>query len=206
MFVKVFSVLLSISVVNTGAPASTETINLNSESHQVAYSEERIVDYNSSFDYYINYSIPAQKEIERKREEERKERERLERERLERERIERERQQALKRSLAKRATYKRTPTPAQVNGDFEGQIRANCAIHGCNSTQVIRVMYCESGGRSNARNASGASGLFQFMPRTFYANAKRVGLQGANIWNPTHQIQIATWMFANGQAWQWVCK
>ncbi len=206
MFVKVFSVLLSISIVNTGAPASTESINLNSESHQVAFSEERIVDYNSSFDYYINYSIPAQKEIERKREEERKERERLERERLERERIERERQAALKRSLARRNAYKPTAAPAQINGDFEGQIRTRCASVGCNSTQVIRVMYCESGGRSNAKNPSGASGLFQFMPRTFYANAKRIGLQGANIWNPNHQILVATWMFANGQAWQWVFK
>lgn len=94
----------------------------------------------------------------------------------------------------------------QINGDFESAIRNRCAALGCNPDQVIRVMYCESGGRSNAYNRSGASGLFQFMPRTFSANAARVGIAGADIWNPWHQIDVATWMFAKGQSWQWVCK
>jgi SLT domain-containing protein len=66
-------------------------------------------------------------------------------------------------------------------------------------------MYCESGGRSNAVNGV-YSGLFQFHPNTFQANANRIGLTNADIWNPYHQIQVAAWMFANGQAWQWGCK
>jgi len=98
------------------------------------------------------------------------------------------------------------PTPARVSGNFEDEIRARCAEYGCNPEQLIRIMYCESGGRSNAKNPSGASGLFQFMPRTFSANAARMGMSGASIWDPYAQIRVAAWMFANGQAWQWTCK
>lgn len=92
--------------------------------------------------------------------------------------------------------------------DYESFIRERCDQLGCNADQLIRVMYCESGGRSNAvnRGGSGASGLFQFIPSTFSANARRLGMSGANIWNPRDQIIIATYMFANGQAGQWSCK
>lgn len=92
--------------------------------------------------------------------------------------------------------------------DYEGLIRERCDALGCDANQLIRVMYCESGGRANAlnRQGSGASGLFQFMPRTFSANAARIGLAGASIWDARAQIYVATHMFANGQAWQWSCK
>lgn len=93
-----------------------------------------------------------------------------------------------------------------IKSDWEPLIRARCTEVGCNADQLIRIMYCESGGRSNAANPSGASGLFQFMPNTFRANAVRSGVEGANIWDPYAQIHVATWMFANGQAHQWVCK
>ncbi len=95
--------------------------------------------------------------------------------------------------------------PARVMGDFETTIRSACNTYGCYPEQLIRVMYCESGGRSNAVNGV-YSGLFQFHPNTFRANANRIGLTNADIWNPYHQIQVAAWMFANGQAWQWGCK
>ena len=95
--------------------------------------------------------------------------------------------------------------PSRVIGDFESTIRSACNNYGCNPEQLIRVMYCESGGRSNAVNGV-YSGLFQFHPNTFRANANRIGLTNADIWNPYHQIQVAAWMFANGQAWQWGCK
>jgi soluble lytic murein transglycosylase-like protein len=92
--------------------------------------------------------------------------------------------------------------------DYESLIRERCDALGCDANQLIRVMYCESGGRANAvnRQGSGASGLFQFMPRTFSANAARIGLAGASIWDARAQIYVATYMFANGQAWQWSCK
>jgi len=92
--------------------------------------------------------------------------------------------------------------------DYEDLIRERCSVLGCDANQLIRVMYCESGGRANAvnRGGSGASGLFQFMPRTFAANAARIGMAEASIWDARAQIYVATYMFANGQAWQWSCK
>ncbi len=126
-----------------------------------------------------------------------------------------EEEQARQAQLAK-AQAARTLQAAQVKAalmnydsfDYESLIRERCDALGCDANQLIRVMYCESGGRANAvnRQGSGASGLFQFMPRTFSANAARIGLAGASIWDARAQIYVATYMFANGQAWQWSCK
>ncbi len=129
----------------------------------------------------------------------------LERIRLEEERRERERQAKLKLENSRSVQLQKTQVPNQIVGDFEGSIRTACSQYGCDAEQLIRVMYCESGGRSNAVNGI-HSGIFQFNPNTFRANAKRVGLVDADIWNPYHQITVAAWMFANGQAWQWQCK
>lgn len=95
--------------------------------------------------------------------------------------------------------------PAQTE-NWEGRIDYWCGIYKCNRDQLIRVMYCESGARTNASNPSGASGLFQFMPGTFKGNAKRINLVDANIWNGEHQTQVAAYMFSIGQARQWSCK
>jgi Transglycosylase-like domain len=89
--------------------------------------------------------------------------------------------------------------------DFETFIIQKCSQYGCNAEQLIRVMYCESGGRANAVNPAGPYiGLFQFLSTTFYSNAKFI--TGANIYNGYHQIEVAAKMFANGQAGQWGCK
>jgi len=97
-------------------------------------------------------------------------------------------------------------SPAPV-GSWGDRINHWCSIHACNSSQLYRVMICESGGNPTAKNkSSDASGLFQFMPNTFSSNAKRINLAGANIWNGEHQVQVAAYMFSIGQAKQWVCK
>jgi len=129
----------------------------------------------------------------------------IERIRLEEERKKTQEQlrQQIKTKLAK--SKNSNPQPVRITGNFESTIRSACNNYGCNPEQLIRVMYCESGGRSNAVNGV-YSGLFQFHPNTFRANANRIGLTNADIWNPYHQIQVAAWMFANGQAWQWECK
>ena len=91
------------------------------------------------------------------------------------------------------------------DGDFNSYIQKICSQYGCNPSQLTRVMHCESGGRANATNGIHI-GLFQFNPNTFANNAKKIGLGTGNIWDPYQQIQVAGWMFANGQASQWVCK
>ena len=71
----------------------------------------------------------------------------------------------------------------------------------------IRIAKCESG--FNPLSTSPSSkyhGLFQFNLKTFKANAKRLELENANVLNPEHNIQVATWMFSENQYWQWSCK
>lgn len=87
-----------------------------------------------------------------------------------------------------------------VNGIL-ATIAAASAKYGVGYDQMLRVGRCESGLNPYAVNrSSGASGLFQFMPATFYANG------GSNIWNPVDQAETAAKMFSEGQAYQWTCR
>ncbi len=68
-------------------------------------------------------------------------------------------------------------------------------------TWLISVAECESGlDPVDVNRSSGASGLFQFMPATFYGHG------GTDIWNPTQQANIAAKMFSIGESGEWVCK
>lgn len=92
-------------------------------------------------------------------------------------------------------------SPAQ----YEAKIREKCAIYGCNSAQLIRVMYCES--KANPRASNGINmGLFQQDYRFWAGRAAKYGLQGADIFDPYAQIHVATQMFAQGMASHWTCK
>jgi hypothetical protein len=80
-------------------------------------------------------------------------------------------------------------------------IQAAAARYGANGDQMVRVARCESGLNPRAYSASsGASGLFQFMPGTFYGHG------GRDIWDPYDQSNIAAQMFAQGQASAWTCR
>jgi Transglycosylase SLT domain len=81
-----------------------------------------------------------------------------------------------------------------------------CNKYKCNTSQLKRVMMCESTNNPKARNGIHI-GLFQFNPNTFNAYAKKAGLpSNSDIWDANNQINVASWMFANGQAHQWSCK
>lgn len=67
-----------------------------------------------------------------------------------------------------------------------------------------RVAACESGGSATAQNASGATGLFQFMPSTFAATPQ--GRAGASITDPVASAQAAAWMYSQGQQGAWSCN
>jgi uncharacterized protein YabE (DUF348 family) len=98
-----------------------------------------------------------------------------------------------------------TRTPP-ASSEIEAIIRDAAAAHGVDPEQLLRVAYCESRFNPGAYNASGASGLFQFMPRTWDANSVRAGYAGASAFDPVASANVAAWMFARGQAFQWVCK
>jgi len=96
--------------------------------------------------------------------------------------------------------------PAAAPAEIEAIIRAAAAQWGADPTQLLRVAWCESRYNPSAYNASGASGLFQFMPRTWAANSVRAGYTGASVFDPVASANVAAYMFRNGQAWQWTCK
>jgi soluble lytic murein transglycosylase-like protein len=88
-----------------------------------------------------------------------------------------------------------------------GLIRDYSVKYGVDPERSIRIAKCESGFNPNAKSKNGLYfGLFQFLPSTFRANAKRLGLQNPNILNPDHNIEVATYMFNLNQYHQWSCK
>jgi hypothetical protein len=89
---------------------------------------------------------------------------------------------------------------------YENAIRKRCAFTGCDPTQIIRVMYCESGGRANANENPPYIGLFQFLPSTFYKHAGLINIKNPNIWNPYHQISVTVHLFSIGGSEHWGCK
>jgi soluble lytic murein transglycosylase-like protein len=100
----------------------------------------------------------------------------------------------------------RPAIPAAAPADIEAIIRAAAAKWGADPAQLLRVAWCESRYNPSAYNASGASGLFQFMPRTWAANSVRAGYSGASVWDPVASANTAAFMFSIGQAGQWTCK
>jgi hypothetical protein len=100
----------------------------------------------------------------------------------------------------------RPAAPAAAPADIEAIIRAAAARWGADPTQLLRVAWCESRYNPSAYNASGASGLFQFMPRTWAANSVRAGYGGASAFDPVASANTAAYMFSIGQSGQWTCK
>jgi soluble lytic murein transglycosylase-like protein len=84
-----------------------------------------------------------------------------------------------------------------ITGAFQSQGQAAVAWG-------LRIANCESGYNPRARNPSGASGLFQFMPQTF-ANTPP-GRAGGSIWDPLTSSQAAAWMYSQGRQSEWQCK
>ena len=75
---------------------------------------------------------------------------------------------------------------------------------GVSEAYLDRVAMCESGMSPTAYNPSGASGLAQFMPATFAANAARIGERGS-LWNPYAAGNVMGYMFARGESSAWSC-
>src|SRR5947208_1693213 len=65
---------------------------------------------------------------------------------------------------------------------------------------VVAVPTCESALNAQAYNASsGSSGLFQFLPATYWAYARLAG-ETRNYWLASGSANVAAWMFAHGFA------
>ena len=74
---------------------------------------------------------------------------------------------------------------------------------------ALSVLYCESRGDPAAYNvASGASGLFQFIPSTWATASEAAGWSGADVFDPEPNIASAAWLYAAYDSpWSaWSCK
>lgn len=76
-----------------------------------------------------------------------------------------------------------------------------CHVYGSCSV-LWRRAQCESGGYRYAHNASGASGLFQFLRSTWDSTP----FASLSIWSPYAQALAAGWMQAHGRGGEWVCQ
>ncbi|HUY61461.1 MAG TPA: transglycosylase SLT domain-containing protein [Candidatus Dormibacteraeota bacterium] len=98
------------------------------------------------------------------------------------------------------ATVAVLPLPAPPAGTIRPIIYAAAKRYGVSYSWLLSTAECESGLNPNAVNtSSGATGLFQFMPTTFYGHG------GTDIWSPYQQANIAAQMFAAGESNQWTC-
>ncbi len=94
------------------------------------------------------------------------------------------------------------PPPAAVYpaGSIQQIIAAAAAQYGVSYSWLLSTAECESGLNPYAVNrSSGATGLFQFMPATFYGHG------GTDIWSPVQQSDIAAKMFSIGESSEWTC-
>ena len=85
-------------------------------------------------------------------------------------------------------------------GTIKQIIWADAQRYNVSYSWLLSVAECESGlDPTSVNRSSGATGLFQFMPATFYGHG------GTDIWNPTQQANIAAKMFSMGESSEWVC-
>lgn len=78
--------------------------------------------------------------------------------------------------------------------------------YGADINWLKRVRFCESRDNHLNDNNPKCKGLYQFMPSTFYANAKRIGLENPDLWSADNQTEVAAYMQSIGQQGQWTCK
>jgi hypothetical protein len=74
--------------------------------------------------------------------------------------------------------------------------------------RALRVMSCESKGDPYARNRrSGASGLFQHLPKYWAGRADKAGFPGASIFDPEANVAVAAWLVYDFGGWRhWTCR
>lgn len=99
------------------------------------------------------------------------------------------------------------PTPYPPNVErWRGLVQAHFPPEHVND--ALSIMECESRGNPNARHlGSGASGLFQHLPKYWSMRSQRAGVPGANIMDPVANVRVAAWLFKQSYSWDhWTCK
>ena len=95
--------------------------------------------------------------------------------------------------------------PASGRAEIERIIRAAALEFGVDAEDLVRVALCESQLDLLAIGPVGELGVLQFQPRTFRANARRLGYTVADILDVRAQARVTAEMWSRGQQWQWTC-
>ncbi len=90
------------------------------------------------------------------------------------------------------------------NAQYGAIIGAAAQKYGVSSALMNSIISCESGYNPQAYNPSGASGIAQFMPSTFYGSWNIYSAGG--LWNPTAQIYAMALKISQGGVNAWTCK
>lgn len=113
------------------------------------------------------------------------------------------------------ATQIQTVAPSAVSvapTDPKGQARALVIEYfpAWAVESAMRVIGCETGYTYDpwSKNKySGASGLFQHMPRYWSERSAKAGWGGWSIFNPEANVAVAAWLWGQTGTWQhWSCK
>jgi hypothetical protein len=89
----------------------------------------------------------------------------------------------------------------RYRGTVSEAIDLACTVYG-NCATLWRKASCESRLYSFAHNASGASGLFQFLPSTW----RSTPFGRYSVWSPYANALAAGWMHDRGRGGEWVCQ
>lgn len=102
-----------------------------------------------------------------------------------------------------------SPSPSSWSGSVE-QWRPLVSIY-FPADQVdtaMRVMNCETGGTGNPysyNRGSGASGLFQHLPKYWADRSTKAGWGGSDIMDPEANVAVAGWLQRTGGWTHWTC-
>lgn len=98
-----------------------------------------------------------------------------------------------------------TPQNQPVGASYyESMINAAAAQYGVSAAEMNHIIRCESGYNPKAYNPSGASGIAQFMPGTFYGAWNPYRSEG--IWSAHAQIYAMADKMAHDGVSAWVCS
>lgn len=96
----------------------------------------------------------------------------------------------------------RASAPPRYSGSIAQIIQQAFAPLGQSAVSwAERVAMCESGDNPYARNPSGASGLFQFMPSTWAGTP----YASSSVFDPVANARAAAWLYARRGASAWSC-
>lgn len=88
--------------------------------------------------------------------------------------------------------------------NYMSLINAASSRYGVSQALLSSIISCESGFNKNAYNPSGASGIAQFMPSTFYGSWNIYRNRG--LWSASAQIYALALKISEGGINAWVCR